>query len=224
VEGDGTRPLLLIVFDYLRYAVSGWPHSSASTPACVVRRIISEQTGTPALGLSGLTEPWVHAHVGWTRPSHIWVMLFSTGTVVGVAIGQLPFLAGARQRYWRCSPPSSPHLGHGHTHQGSLDHVGGEAEEEAEEDAPGSEFFVCELVADAEQFDDDVEDGSGEKLGYRRVRCRRSRGSLPARHPGAGWMGTAVWMRRPRRRRARAACHRFRSPCRTRRRSLSAGG
>src|SRR6266571_3695443 len=40
------------------------------------------------------------------------------------------------------------------------DHVGGEAEDESEEDAPGGELLVPELARDSEELDDDIEDRS----------------------------------------------------------------
>ena len=45
--------------------------------------------------------------------------------------------------------------------RGNQDHVGGEAEEESEQDSPGGQFLEPELAADSEELDDDVENRSG---------------------------------------------------------------
>src|ERR1019366_734895 len=43
------------------------------------------------------------------------------------------------------------------------DHVGGEAGDQSEQDAPGHQLLVAELAGDAEQLDDDVQDRTGSQ-------------------------------------------------------------
>src|SRR6266704_3331369 len=44
---------------------------------------------------------------------------------------------------------------------GGDDGVGGEAQQDAEQDVPGGDFLQCLLARDRQQLDDDVEDGPG---------------------------------------------------------------